>query len=469
MTQTSVVTKKERSPRKLPMLPTGPLQAVRAMRRDPLSLLRRVADECGGVGGFRLGPQLVAVVSSPDLIHEVLVERPGEFVRGRIQRRVLGAVMGDGLLVSEGALHAKQRRLVLPHFVPRRIGRHVEVMVQEAERRIATWPESRELDLLAEMNALTMDIVTKLLFSSRLEDNQRLADAITEVLSWEMRAVASPVPLPMSVPTPGNRRARAALTFVRDWFQRQVDQRRAEPDAHPDDLLGLLLASRYEDGGAMPDKLLIDEVLTLWGAAQETSADAQAWTCYLLATHPDVYERARQEVDSVLGGRPVTHADLPRLPYTLQVFKESLRMYPPAAALMREAARDTEVGGVRIRRHTLVLVSPYALHHRPELYPEPARFDPDRFTRERESALPRHAFLPFGTGKHVCVGNHLAMMEGHVLTATLVQRVEVSVPPSYRAEPELVINIRPRGGLPARITHRPGNPFRDTTKEGSAS
>lgn len=429
--------------------------SVRAMRRNPLSLIERVADECGGIGGFRIGPQLVAVVSDPAVVHEILVDRSDDFIRGRIQQRVIGPVLGNGLLVSEGELHAKQRKLVLPHFIPRRIGRHVDVIAREAERRIAAWPDGAELDLLREMNELTMDIVTELLFSSRLDNNRELAEAITTVLQWEMQAVSRVLPIPISVPTPANRRARAAITRVRDWFSTLVRQRRDDTVPSPDDdLMALLLASRYEDGTAMSDDLLIDEVLTLWGAAQETSADAQAWTGYLLATHPEVAQKARDEVDSVLAGRSVRHEDLPNLPYTLQVFKESMRLYPPAAALMRESVRDTRLGGARIPRNTLILVSPYALHRRTDLFADPLRFDPDRFSRDRERALPRHAYLPFGTGKHVCIGNHLAMMEGHVLTVTMVQRVEVELLSAVPPEPELVINIRPRGGLSARVRHR---------------
>lgn len=454
------------APAPLPMAAGSRLLGhARELREDTIAALNGLAEGSDGVIGFRIGPSPAVVVSSAATARDVLIERADDFGRGRRQTRALTPLMGKGLLTSEGELHTRQRRLVLPHFSPRRIPRHADAIVTEAERTVRRWKEGAEVDLVAEMNALTMDIVTRLLFSASTRENNVLARAITEAFEWEMHAITSMVALPIWVPTPRNLRARRNIATFRQWIAGFIRQRQARATGPADpsapgpavhqDILDDLMAARYEDGGTMPDDLLLDEVLTAWGAAQETSADAQAWTLYLLGRHPEVRDAVRAEVDTVLGQRAVCYDDLARLPYCLQVFKEAMRLYPPAAVIPRQAIRDTVVGGRTVRAGTMVFINAYSLHRRPEVFPDPERFDPERFARERERALPKGAYLPFGTGGNVCPGSHLAMMEGHLLTALLAQRVEVELLPGAAAiRPELLVNLRPNPGVPARIHHR---------------
>lgn len=438
----------------LPIARGDPLLGhVRAIRRDALAALAALADDSGGVAGFRIGLTQALVVSSPSAVREVLIERASDFGRGKRQTRALAPLLGRGLLTSEGELHARQRHLVVPHFSRRRVARYAEKIVAEAERTIGGWADGAEVDLLAEMNSLTMNIVTGLLFSTSIRQNRALARAISDVFDWEMRAMTSAFPLPIWVPTPRNRRASSSIAALRDWINGFVHERRTG-GGPSDDILAELMAARYEDGSAIPDELLLDEVLTTWGAAQETSADAQAWTLYLLACHPDALARIRQEEAAVLGGRPVRYDDLAELPYSLQVFKEAMRLYPPAAVIPRQAVRDTVVGGYRVSGGTMVFISAYSMHRRPEVFPDPCRFDPDRFSRERERYLPKGAYLPFGTGGNVCPGSHLAMLEGHLLTTVLAQRIDAELSPGQVVRPELLINLRPAPGVLARIRHR---------------
>jgi cytochrome P450 len=271
-----------------------------------------------------------------------------------------------------------------------------------------------------------------------------------------MYAMTRLVPLPLSVPTPRNLRMRRALDYLHRKLGGVISERRSEPDTG--DVLSLLLAARDEDGDPMSDRQLLDEVITLTGAAQETSADGQAWTMYLLAKHPEVRERLRSEVDDVLGAVPVTAERMRRLPYAMQVYKESLRLYPPAAVMLRSAIRNTTIGGYRVPRGTVVLISPYGLHRRPDAFPDPERFDPDRFAKENEQKLPKHAFLPFGGGQHVCVGSHLALLEGQVLTATLARRVEFELVAGHPVDPVLLVNLRPRNGIRVRVRKRENAP-----------
>lgn len=419
------------------------------LRADTLELLTRAA-QLGGYCGFRLGPRPAAVVSAPELVRDVLLDHPGDFEKGKFLTRALRPVLGEGLLVSEGDLHTRQRRIIAPTLGHRRVSRYVEWIVAEADRRIAGWATGTPVDLLAEMNALAMDVIGRILFGATMRDEHLLAQAVTEVFEWEMHALTSPLSLPVALPLRRNRRMRAARGYVRARMTEIIEGHQGTDD---DSLLARLVAARYDDGTAMSPDQLLDEVLTLWGAAHETSADAQVWTLYLLGRHPDVLGRLVAEVDHVLGDRPLRVEDLPHLPYSLQVFKESLRLYPPAAAMVRVARRDCAVGPYRVRAGTILFVSPYTLHRNETVFPHAERFDPDRFLPEREKALPRLAFLPFGAGGYGCVGNHLALLEGHALTATLAQRVQWTLGP-VDAVPRLLINLRPAQPLVATVHHR---------------
>ena len=422
------------------------------MRRDTLGLLTDVATR-GEVASFRLGTRPAAVVSAPEPIRDILITHPQDFEKGKFLLRVLRPVLGDGLLVSEGDLHTRQRRLIAPTLGARRMRRYVDWMAQEADTVIAGWRHDTEIDVLGEVNTLAMNIIGRILFGAPLRDEDRLAAAVTTVFEWEMRALTQPLPLPASLPLPGNRRMRAARELVRERISTLISERTGTGDS----LLDRLAAATDDTGAAMSADQLLDEVLTLWGAAHETSADAQAWTIYLLARHPQVLDAVTAEVDQVLGDRAITFDDLNRLPLCLQVFKESLRLYPPAAAMVRVARRDTTAGQYRIRAGTILFLCPYTLHRNPRIYDTPDKFLPERFAADQEKRLPKQAFLPFGAGAHGCIGSHLALMEGHLLTAVLAQRVRFHLPTDHTITPELLINLRPAQQLTARVTHRSPN------------
>lgn len=440
-----------------PQMPGSPILGhARVLQRDTIRALAGLSSRAPqGIAGFRIGPSPAIVVSTAATVREVLIERSADYGRGRRQTRALTPLMGQGLLVSEGEMHARQRRIVLPHLSPRQVPKYAETIVAEAERFIKEWSAPREVDLVAEMNSLTMDVVTQLLFSSSSRDNRVLARAITEAFEWEMHAITSVVGLPLWVPTARNRRARRSMAVIRAWISAFIEERRASPNAPKTvDLLTDLMSTRYEDGSPMSDSLLLDEALTAWGASQETSADAQAWTLYLLATHEDVRERVREELATTVGESTVTYDDLARLPYCMQVFKEAMRLYPPAAMIPRQAIRNTTVGGYAVKKGTMVFINAYSLHRRSEVFEDPETFDPDRFERSRERALPKGAYLPFGTGGNVCPGSHLALMEGHLLTAVLAQRVNVELVGGQRIRPQLMVNLRPSPAVRARVSTR---------------
>jgi cytochrome P450 len=233
-----------------------------------------------------------------------------------------------------------------------------------------------------------------------------------------------------------------------------IDERRANPEER-DDFLSILLRAREDDGSTMSNEQVQNEALTLFGAGHETTATALTWVWYLLATHPEVYRRVQEEVDSVLQGRVPTYSDLPRLPYCLQVFKEALRLYPPAYGVARAASHNVELDGYKIKQGVGVIAAIYAMHHCSTYYLDPEKFDPERFTPENEKRLPRYAYLPFGAGPRICIGNHFSMMEGHFLLATLAQRVTFDLVPGQNVKSDLskTLTLRPTHGL-KMIVHR---------------
>jgi cytochrome P450 len=234
-----------------------------------------------------------------------------------------------------------------------------------------------------------------------------------------------------------------------------IDERRANPGERAD-FLSILLQARGEDGSVMSDQQISDECVTLFGAGHETTATALTWAWYLLCQHPDIYYRLQHEVDTVLQGRSPRYEDLSQLPYCLQVFKETLRLYPPIYAISRQALKDITIDGYPVRKGQAAAIIPYALHRRPDYFPDPEKFDPDRFTHEREQVLPRYAFVPFGAGPRICIGMYFAMMEGHLLLATLAQRVSFELASQGRVEPDPyhTLAIRPEGGLPVIVRRR---------------
>jgi cytochrome P450 len=255
---------------------------------------------------------------------------------------------------------------------------------------------------------------------------------------------------PIRWPGEPTRRVEAALAVVERRVDRMIAERRATGTAARRDLLSLLLAARDDAGRPMSDKQVRDEVVTLFVAGHETTASSLAWSLYLLDRHPAARARASAEA-ARLAGRRATAADLPALPYCLKVFKEAMRLYPPIYFFGRQSISPVRLGAYDLPRGTVVLVSPYALHHRPEVWPDPERFDPDRFDPAAEEARHKQAFIPFSAGPRTCIGNHFALMEGPIVLATLLARADLSLLSSAAVEPDLSATLRPKGGIPMRV------------------
>ena len=328
-------------------------------RRNPLRFLCAMRERHGDVVDVALGPLEVTLVSHPDLIEDILITKSKAWKKDRFLHTSLRPVLGEGLLSSEGDFWRKQRRLAQPAFHRERIAAYAGIMVDHASRLARTWNDGDERDVHKEMMRLTVDIVAQALFGAEVGDHaEDIGEAIEAVLAVVSDPLEMFVPLLKHLPTGKRRRFRRAVTKLETIIYGVIEERRRTGAAKDDDLLSMLLHARDEDGSRMSDKQLRDECLTLFLAGHETTAINLSWTWLLLSRHSAAKAKLQSEIDDVLGDRPATFADLPRLRYTGQVIAESLRLYPPAWSLGREACEDVDVGGYRIGRGQPGLVLP---------------------------------------------------------------------------------------------------------------
>ncbi|MGZ3617338.1 MAG: cytochrome P450 [Ktedonobacteraceae bacterium] len=424
-------------------------------RKDRLGLLRRLARE-GDVCGMHFGPFPGILFNKPEHVHSILVQHAYDFDKGLAVHNTFRPVIGDGIFSSEGEFHRHQRKIMSPPFQPRHIVSYAETMGYYGEQIQQTWTENNVIDINQQMTNLTMSIIGKALFDADVfTETDELGAAMTITLEYIAHTTSVLFPPPYSWPLPGHIRTRKAVQTLRNSIQRFIDERRSNP-IERNDFLSILLQAKDEDGKPMSDDQLLAECLTLFGAGHETTATSLSWTWYLLCQHPEIYQKVQEEVDSILQGRTPTYEDLARLPYCLQVFKEAMRLYPPAYLLSRRALREVEIDGYHIPKDMVVLYAPYTLHRREEYFPEPEKFDPERFLPEREKQLPRYAFVPFGAGPRICIGMYFAMMEGHLLLATLAQRVSFSLVPSQTVVPDPIhhLTLRPMGEVKVLVKRR---------------
>ena len=396
---------------------------------------------------IRFGPFKGFLLYAPEYFHQVLVTDADHFHKTTATKRALDLVVGTGLFTNDGDSWRRQRKLVQPAFHTKRIGAYGQVMVDITEDMLADWRDETPVEMDRAMTGLTMRIIAKTLFDANLDDTAAIGDAITVALHEVDDRFNRLILLPNWAPTASNRALKESVAQLDAIIQRFIDDRRASGE-DKGDLLSMLLMARDEDtDGAMTDKQVRDEAMTLFGAGHETTAHALSWTCYALSQNPDVEARLHAELNAVLGGRAPTLEDLPNLPYTEMVVKETLRLYPPAWTTTREAIEDVEIGGYTIRKGEVVVLPIFSIHRDPRFFPEPLRYDPERFSPEREKAIPRYAYLPFGGGPRVCIGNAFAMMEARLIVATMAQRFTFSVAPDCLVEPQRMFTLRPKYGL----------------------
>ncbi len=423
-------------------------------QRDQLGFYVSCAREYGDFVHTRLGPYRMLLIYHPDAIEELLVTRNRDFTKSRGVRR-LRPLVGDGLFLSEGDTWLRQRRLVQPAFHRQRLAGYGDVMTALTQRHVAGWTDGGIVDMHAEMMALTQAIVAKTLFDADVSGDAHEAGQAAEVVMRDFGArLQSLGVLPYWLPTPRNLRSRRAIRRLDALVHRIIEERRASAQDRGDLLSMLVDAQDADDGTRMTARQVRDEVMTLFLAGHETTAVALSWTWYLLARHPDVEARLTDELRTVLEGRAPTVADLPRLRYADMVVTESMRLYPPAYGLGRQAARATEISGQAVARGDILVVPTYVVQRDARWFEEPEVFRPERWDGDLARRLPRFAYFPFGGGPRQCIGNGFATMEAVLLLATIAQRFRLSPVPGQRITPMPYVTLRPEPGIRMLLARR---------------
>jgi len=419
------------------------------LRRDPLALLRRVAREYGDIASIRVPLGNRILLNHPDYIEQVFVVQQAKFHKSTLTKQVTERMLGQGLLISEGDLWRRQRRLAQPAFHRGRINEYAAPMVEIAQAHIRDWRDGESRDVAHAMTALTLDIAVRTLFGTTLPgEAQQVGRAMTFLMRHELGRQRSPFRVPASWKTPRNLRAQREVEFLDSLVYRIIEERRAKSGSnHHDDLLAMLMGAMDEDGSQMSPKQLRDETMTLFLAGHETTALTLSWTWYLLSQNPAAEARLEEELRGVLAGRAPQVADLMRLSYLQAVLTEVLRLYPPAYILARTSIAPCTIGGYDIPTGTTILMSQWVMHRDARYFEEPEAFRPERWLDGLADRLPAGAYFPFGDGPRRCIGQGFALLEAALVIATIAQRFRFRLLPGHPVIPEPLVTLRPRHGI----------------------
>ncbi|MEV0829622.1 cytochrome P450 [Nonomuraea rubra] len=438
--------------------PGPPLWAGPALFRqlvsDRLGMLSGAVSRYGDAVRLTIGPKSLYLFNHPDHAKHVLADNNAGYRKG-LGLAEARRVLGDGLLTSHGQVWRDQRRSIQPLFQNKRLAGQDTAVAEETGRlvaRLRAHAGRGPVDVAHEMTALTLGVLGRTLLEADLGAYESIGHAFEGVQDQAMFEMVTLGAVPLWLPLPLHLRFRRS----RRELHRIADALVAHRIEHPtggDDLLSRLIASAGQAPGerAARDRLRA-ELITILLAGHETTASTLSWAFHLIDRHPGVRERLREEAVSVLGDRPPTVGDLPRLTYTTMVLEEVMRLYPPVWALTRVAVTGDEVGGYRVPAGADVLISPYTLHRHPGCWREPERFDPERFAPEARSDRPRYAYIPFGAGPRFCVGSHLGMMEAVFVLASVARELRLTGLPGRPAVPEAMLSLRVRGGLPMTVS-----------------
>src|SRR6266566_5859712 len=440
-------------------LPPGPkgnpiLGVMADFNRDTLGFVERCRDY-GDVVRMRFLYLTVYFIYNPDHIEYILSTNARNFIKSRSLRSpFFQRLVGNGLLTSEGEEWKRQRRLAQPAFHRQRISSYGDVMVGYTQRLTSGWTRNEVRDIHRDMMRLTLEIVVKTLFNADISGE---ADKVGRVLSQMVKPFASQATLKWildnRLPTPAHRRFNRAAREIDQIVYRIIAERRSS-GSDEGDLLSMLLTAQDEDGSQMTDRQLRDEVMTLFLAGHETTALTLSWAWYLIARNPEVEKKFHAELDEVLDSRPPAVADMSRLKYTEMIAKESMRLYPPAYGVGREAIQDFELGGYRVPARSQLFMFQWVTQRDSRFFEEPETFYPERWTQGFTDRLPKYAYFPFGGGPRACIGNYFAMMEIVLLLATIGQRFRLSLLPDHPVSLMPAMSLRPANGIKVVVEDR---------------
>jgi len=429
----------------------GALHHARALRNDTLGHLETLAAQ-GDILQIRFGPVTVVFVNHPDYVREVLVTQNSKFQKPANVKNAVQGLIGYNLFSADGDTWRVLRKAMQPAFHNRRINAYAQLMVEMTEEVISSWQPDTLIDIPEAAMHLTLGITTKALFDVDLRDDKAGAAVLRFLELFNERSTGAPIPA--WLPTPANREMRQAIAVGDDLLQPIIDERRQSGEDRGDLLSMLIMAQAQDDSGVLTDHQVRNEILNLFAAGYEVAAYTTAFTLYLISKHPHVEKQLLDEIDDVLRGRRVTLEDLGNLPYLEMVIKESMRLYPVTTMVGRQAVEGVTVDGYTIPAKATVLVAPWTLHRREDVYQQPEQFDPQRFSPENEAQIHKHAYIPFSTGPRICIGNAFAMLQLKTTLATILQNFRLQIPQDYVFEPMFRFNTRPKHGLPMRTVAR---------------
>jgi len=439
----------------------GLLEAATSLRsKGFLAYVEELWNTYGDTFQIRLGPNTLIFAMHPDAVRQVNVSNRKNYEKLSSYDTVRRYLVGDGLVASTGDLWRRQRKLMSPFFTPRGVQTYAEVMLRDGMRLLERWnglaKSGQTVEIGEEMTFVTASIILKAMFGTETDETIMEMKGAVETMVSFVNTVRTGIHLPIWIPTRLNREYRAAHDKVHAYINELIAQRRALPESQwPDDLFTRLMQARDEETGEnMARSLLRDESITIFFAGHETTARTMSATWYALASNPTVAKRLHEELDSVLGDRYPTVDDLHRLPYTLQVINEVLRLYPAAPVYARDAVGTDTLDGYTIPAGSTIMLSPYFTHRHPDFWKNPLQFDPDRWTPERESAQHQYAYHPFAAGQRVCIGNNFSLLESHILLALLARRFAPSLVEGFTPRWVMKGVLSSANGMPMRIEAR---------------
>lgn len=459
---TQTKTMSSSAPKRPPMTPGLPvignmLDFMKVGGALPVHAFQDSVQRYGDVVCLTIGRRRLYVVGHPELVHEILVKRVQEFHKPTVSHdppNGLARYLGYGILTADHEEWKPQRKLIQPLMHTKHITSYADTMAQMAQKLMERWDADtagvREIDL--DMTQVTMWVIAETMFGTDATHTAEIEDVVRRAQALTIAETAQPLPDWLS-----RKRLRDAAhvnDVLTQLVKRIISVREASGEQERGDLLTLLLETRDEDGNPMPERWIRDNILTLFLAGHETTAHTLTWVLYYLDQNPHVAAKLHEEVDRVLAGRAPTLADVPNLKYTEMVIKESMRVEPTVATLPRFVLDEVELGGYHIPRRSMIFLPIYVLHHDPRWWDQPDRFDPERFSPENEPNIPKYAYLPFGGGPRVCIGNHFSMMETQILLASFVSRYTFSTVPGQKIHPLRMITTAPKFDLRMRVERR---------------
>jgi cytochrome P450 len=420
---------------------------------DPLSFLTLCSREYGGIVSLRFGPFSTYLLNHPDLIDYVLKNTNQKFIKSKVLKSNK-LILGEGLLTSEGEFWQRQRRLTQPAFVHKRIIAYADTMVEYTNRMLMTWQDGEIRDIHQDMMQLTMEIVAKCLFNADVVgEAEEVGKNLTISLEHFNLRAKTMFLLPDNIPTLENTRFQRTVSQLNEVVYGIINQRRNSGE-DTGDLLSILMQAEDEDGTKMTDQQLRDEVMTLFLAGHETTANTLSWIWMLLSQNPEVEEKLLKELQTVLGDANPQASTQASLPYTERVVIEAMRLYPPVWRMSRELAEDWEVNGYLLKSGSNVFMSQWVMHRDPRYFDNPEEFNPERWANDFAKTLPPGVYFPFGAGPRGCIGQGFAIIEAVVLLAMIAQKFQISLIPEYSIELQPSITLRPKNGIKVKITKR---------------